>query len=76
MSVNDPKSGKAPVKYELVMSNDYKAEVTIYSGNDIEKKTYLKHFLETSRDEDVYFIDNLTGRLYNKNQIVSCEEKV
>jgi hypothetical protein len=75
MSVNDPKAGKVGVSYVLTMSNDYKAEVTIYSGNDIEKKTYLKHFLETSRDEDVYFVDNLDGTLYNKLQIVSCKEK-
>lgn len=69
------KPGKVEVTYTLVMSNGEIAEVTISSGNDTEKTTYLKHFLEVHRDQDLYLVDNLTGTLYNKNMIVSCREK-
>lgn len=75
MSVNEKKAGKTQVTYTLVMTNAEIAEISIYSGNDTEKATYLKSFLEVHRDEDKYLVDNLTGTLYNKDQIVSCREK-
>jgi hypothetical protein len=69
-------AGKKQYTYILVMSNGEIAETSLYSGNDTEKKAYLKHFLEVSRDQDLYFVDNLSGIMYNKNHVVSCREKV
>lgn len=75
MSETVSKAGRVAFVYEVVMSNDYKAQVTIYSGNPTEKSAYLKAFLEIDRNQDVFFVDDLTGTLYNKNHIVSCKEK-
>lgn len=75
MSVNEKKAGSTVVTYVLEISNGDKAEIVIHSTNATEKSVYLKHFLEVNRDQDVFFIDNLTGVLYNKNHIVKCEEK-
>jgi hypothetical protein len=75
MSVNDFKPGAKVYKYEIEISNGNTAQITVHSSNDIEKQTYLKHFLE-KRDSDTYFVDDLTGTLYNKEQIISVKEKV
>jgi hypothetical protein len=75
MTTNPSNAGKTEFTYEATMSNEYKAQFSLFSGNETEKLTYLKHFLEVSRAEDVYFVDKLTGKLYNKNHIVSVEEK-
>jgi hypothetical protein len=73
VSYNEPKKS-TKTTYELTMSNDYKAQIDVLSSNPTEKVTYIKHFLDTRRHEDVYFVDKLTSRLYNKHQIVSCEQ--
>lgn len=74
MSFNEPKK-KFKTSYELVMTNDYKAQVDILSNNETEKKTYLKHFLEGNGGErDVYFVDSISKVMYNKTQIVTCKE--
>ena len=72
---NPSNAGKTRFTYEATMSNEYKAQFSLLSGNNTEKLTYLKHFLEIGRAEDVYFVDEITGVLYNKNHIVSVEEK-
>lgn len=69
-------SGKKEFVYTLVMTNGEFAETSIYSANDVEKATYLRHFLEAKHlDAENYFVDNLTRTMYNKHHIVSCKEK-
>lgn len=68
--------GKVKITYQAEIINGKVVEFTIESGNPTEKDTYLKHFLEVNRDQNVYFVDNLTGVLYNKHHIVNCKEKV
>jgi hypothetical protein len=68
-------AGKVKYTYEAVMVTGDEVEFTVESANPTEKKAYLKHFLEVNRDQDVYFIDNLTGDMYNKQHIVKCKEK-
>lgn len=75
MAINEKKPGRTETSYVLGIVTGEKAEISIFSGNETEKITYLKHFLEVNRDQDVFFVDNLTNILYNKNHIVSCKEK-
>lgn len=75
MSVNLKKAGDSFSVYRLGLLSNQGAEVTIHHGNETEKKAYLKHFLELNRDQDVFFVDDLTGTMYNKNYIISCKEK-
>jgi len=69
-------SAKTEVTYVATLVNSKAVEFSLLSGNDTEKKAYLKHFLEVSRDQDLYFLDKDSGLLCNKNHIVTVREKV
>ena len=69
-------SAKTEVTYVATLTDTSKVQFSLFSGNDTEKGAYLKHFLEVSRDQDLYFVDKVSGILCNKNHIVTVKEKV
>lgn len=67
-------NGKTEYKYSLAMTNGELTQISILADGEIERETYLKHFLEPHKDADLYFVDQSTKVRYNKSHIVSCKE--
>ena len=62
-------------KYELEVSNNTLAEVEILAESENARDSFIRALLTPVKDSDLYFKDLLSGKMINKNHVVSYELK-